>query len=63
MPKPHYALRYESSHGQWNHDSELGPRKSVALKELTNLVDALERKFEEGERDWAYVCLIMEAGK
>ncbi len=63
MPKPHYALRYESSHGQWKHDSELGPRKSVALKELTNLVDTLERKFEEGERDWAYICLIMEPGK
>ena len=63
MPKPTYALRYESSHGQWAQDSELGPRKSVALKELSNLVNSLEQKFENGERDWAYVCLIMEPGK
>lgn len=60
MTKPRYTLRYETDKGGWAEDSELGVRKSVALDELRNLVDCLERKFEDDDREWAYITLIME---
>ena len=61
--KPKYALRYESDKGGWTQDSEIGQRQSVALDELKSLVTNLERRFENGELEWAYVTLIMEPGE
>ena len=56
-----YAIRFESSAGSWTDDSELGPRRSVAVEEIDNLARQAAEKISNGHSEWAHITLIVEA--